>query len=154
MLFSFGCLLFYQIFSLFTFQILSRKFPIPSPCSAPQPTHSHVLARAFPCTGAYKVCKTKGHLFPMMANQAIFCYICSQRHELQGYWLVHNVDPFSSLGTFSSSSMGALCSIQQMTVSIHFCVCQALAKPHKRQLYQDSFSKILLAYAIVSVFGG
>jgi hypothetical protein len=32
------------------------------------------LALVFPCTGAYKVCKTKGPLFPMMA---IFCYICS-----------------------------------------------------------------------------
>ncbi|EDL07112.1 mCG1028376, isoform CRA_b, partial [Mus musculus] len=30
----------------------------------------------------------------------------------------------------------------------------ALAKPHRRQLYQDPFSKILLAYAIVSAFGG
>jgi hypothetical protein len=27
-----------------------------------------LLALAFPCTGAYKVCKTKGPLFPMMAN--------------------------------------------------------------------------------------
>jgi hypothetical protein len=32
------------------------------------PTHSHFLALAFPCTGAYEVCKTKGPLFPMMAN--------------------------------------------------------------------------------------
>jgi hypothetical protein len=37
-----------------------------------------------------------------------------------------------------------------MTVSIHFCICQALAKPHRRQLYQGPFSKILLAYAIMS----
>ena len=29
-------------------------------------------------------------------------------------------------------SLGALCSIQQMTVSIHFCICQAQAQPHKR----------------------
>jgi hypothetical protein len=32
------------------------------------PTHSHFLALAFPCTGAYKVCKTNGPLFPMMAD--------------------------------------------------------------------------------------
>ena len=32
------------------------------------PTHSHFLALAFPLTEAYKVCKTKGTLFPMMAN--------------------------------------------------------------------------------------
>jgi hypothetical protein len=42
---------------------------------APLPTHSHFLALAFPCTGAYKVCKTKGPLFPMMADKDIFCYI-------------------------------------------------------------------------------
>jgi hypothetical protein len=30
-----------------------------------------------PCTGTYKVCKTKGPLFPMMADYAFFCYICS-----------------------------------------------------------------------------
>jgi hypothetical protein len=68
---------FYWIFSSFTFQMLSQKFLITSPLSAPLPTYSHFLALAFPCTGAYKVCKTKGPLFPMMANCAIFCYICS-----------------------------------------------------------------------------
>jgi hypothetical protein len=49
----------------------------PTPHPASLPTHSHFLALAFPYIGAYKVCKTKGPLFPMMANQAIFCYICS-----------------------------------------------------------------------------
>ena len=48
--------------------MLSQKFPIPSPCPALQPTNSCFLALAFPCTGAYKVCKTKWPLFPMMAN--------------------------------------------------------------------------------------
>jgi hypothetical protein len=50
--------------------MLSRKFPIPSPLPspAPLPTHSHFLALVFPCTVAYKICKTKGPLFPMMAN--------------------------------------------------------------------------------------
>jgi hypothetical protein len=32
------------------------------------PTHSHFLALAFRRTEAYKVYKTKGPLFPMMAN--------------------------------------------------------------------------------------
>ena len=40
----------------------------PHPHPAPLPTHSHFLALAFPCTGAYKVCKTKGPLFPVMAD--------------------------------------------------------------------------------------
>jgi hypothetical protein len=34
----------------------------------PLPTHSHFLALAFPRTEAYKVCKTKGPLLPMMAH--------------------------------------------------------------------------------------
>ena len=48
--------------------MLSQKFPIPSPRHAPLPTHSHFLALAFPYTGAYKVCNTKGLLFPVMAG--------------------------------------------------------------------------------------
>ena len=39
--------------------MLSLKSPIPSPCPTPLPTHSHFLALEFPCTGAYKLCKTK-----------------------------------------------------------------------------------------------
>jgi hypothetical protein len=66
-----GCTLFFNflldIFS-FIFQKLFRKSPIPSPCPAPLPTHSHFLALAFPCNGAYKVCKTKEPLFPMMVD--------------------------------------------------------------------------------------
>ena len=48
--------------------MLFRKFPIPSSHPAPLPTNSHVLVLALPCTGAYKVYKTKGPLFPMMAD--------------------------------------------------------------------------------------
>jgi hypothetical protein len=40
----------------------------PDPPPTPLPTHSHFLALAFPRTEAYKVCKTKGPLFPMMAD--------------------------------------------------------------------------------------
>jgi hypothetical protein len=29
---------------------------------------THFLTLALPCTGAYKVCNTKGPLFPMMAD--------------------------------------------------------------------------------------
>jgi hypothetical protein len=34
----------------------------------PLPGDSHFLALAFPCTGAYKVCKSNGPLFPVMAD--------------------------------------------------------------------------------------
>ena len=47
--------------------ILKVPYTLP-PCPAILPTHSHFLVLAFPCTGAYKVCKTKGPLFPVMAN--------------------------------------------------------------------------------------
>jgi hypothetical protein len=50
-------------------------------------------------------------------------------------------------------SLGTLCSIQWMAVSIHFCICQALAEPLRKQLYQGPVSKLLLASAIVSGFG-
>jgi hypothetical protein len=42
------------------------KVPYTLSHPAPLPTHSHFLALVFPYTGAYKVCKTKGPLFPMM----------------------------------------------------------------------------------------
>ena len=41
-----------------------------------------------------------------------------------------------------------------MAVSIHFCICETLAEPLRRQLYQALVSKLLLASAIVSGFGG
>jgi hypothetical protein len=34
----------------------------------PLPTHSPFLALVFPCTEAYKVCKSNGPLFAVMAN--------------------------------------------------------------------------------------
>jgi hypothetical protein len=47
---------------------VSYTLPLPPPPHAPLPTHSCFLALAFPCTGAYKVYKTNGPLFPMMAD--------------------------------------------------------------------------------------
>jgi hypothetical protein len=44
------------------------KVPHTLPHHTPLPTHSHFLTLEFPCTGAYKVCKSNGPLFPVMAN--------------------------------------------------------------------------------------
>jgi hypothetical protein len=44
--------------------ILKVPYTLPDP--APLPTHPDFLVLAFPCTGAYKVCNTKGPLFPVM----------------------------------------------------------------------------------------
>jgi hypothetical protein len=49
--------------------------------------------------------------------------------------------------------LGTLCLVQWMAVSLHFCICQALAEPLKRQLYQPPVSKHLLASIIVCGFG-
>jgi hypothetical protein len=81
--------------------------------------------------------------------------------ELWEYWLGHIVVPPMGLQTHSApwalslvSSLETLCYVQWMTVSIHFCICQSLAEPFRRQLYQGPVSKLLLASAIVSGFGG
>jgi hypothetical protein len=47
------------------FQCYTKSPPYPP---TPLPTHSPFLALAFPCTGAYKVCKSNGPLFAVMAN--------------------------------------------------------------------------------------
>jgi hypothetical protein len=44
------------------------KSPPHAPLPTYPPTHSHFLALTFPCTEAYKVCKTNGPLFPLMAD--------------------------------------------------------------------------------------
>ena len=89
--------------------MLSPKSPIPSPCPAPQPTHSCFLALAFPCTGAYDLHKTKGlsslngrlghpllhmQLETQLWGILVTSFCCSSYRV---------ADPFSSLGTFSSS---------------------------------------------------
>jgi hypothetical protein len=50
--------------------------------------------------------------------------------------------------------LGTPCSVQRMAVSIHFCICQALAETFRRQLYRAPISKHLLASIIVFGFGG
>ena len=94
--------------------MLSPKSPIPSPCPAPLPTHFHFLALAFPCTGAFKVCKTKGQGASLPNDGQLGHLLLHMQVETRalggGYWLIHIVvppaDPFSSLSTFSSSSIG------------------------------------------------
>jgi hypothetical protein len=63
--------LFFFIFFFITyfpqlhFQCYPKSPPYPSP-PTPLTTHSHFLALAFPCTGAYKVWVSNGPLFPVM----------------------------------------------------------------------------------------
>jgi hypothetical protein len=59
-------------------------------------------------------------------------------------------NPFSSFGFSLVLPLGTLCSIHCLAVSFHLCICQALAEPLRRQLYQAPVSKHLLASSIVS----
>jgi hypothetical protein len=68
--------------------------------------------------------------------------------ELWGYWLIHITVSPMGLQNLSvpwvlslAPSLGTLCSVQWITVSIHFCICQALAEPLRRQLYQAPVSR-------------
>jgi hypothetical protein len=58
---SFFLIFFITYFPQLHFQCYPKSPPYP-------PSHSHFLALAFPCTGAYKVCKSNGPLFPVMAD--------------------------------------------------------------------------------------
>jgi hypothetical protein len=65
-----------------------------------------------------------------------------------------------SLQTPSASSilsltppLGFPCSVHCLAASIHFCVCQALAQPPRRQPYQAPVNMHFLASAVVSGFG-
>jgi hypothetical protein len=112
---SFFFLLFIRYFLHLNFQCYAKssRYPSPTPPPTPLPTHSHFLALVFPCTEAYKVCKTKGGSLPndgqlgrllihmqletLAPGVLVSSYCCS----------IHRVaNPFSSLGTFSSSFIG------------------------------------------------
>jgi hypothetical protein len=77
-----------------------------------------------------------------------------------GVWLVDIIVLPIGLQTPSVPSvlsltppLGTPCSVQWLAARIRLCICQALAEPPKRQLYQAPVSKYFLASAIVSVFG-
>jgi hypothetical protein len=61
--------------------------------------------------------------------------------------------PSASLFLSLTPPLGTPCLVQRLAESIHPCICQALAEPLRRQLYQASVSKHLLASTIVSGFG-
>jgi hypothetical protein len=108
-------LIFYGVFISFTFLMLSQKSPTRYPTHSP--THPlPLLGMEFPCTEAYKKLHDQwaslstdgrlGHLFIHMQLETrapegvlVSSYCCSTYRV---------AFPFSSLGTFSSSSIGGL----------------------------------------------
>ena len=93
--------------------MLSQKYPIPFPPNL-LPTHSYILALAFSCTEAYKVCTTMGLSFHWWLTRPFSDSYAARDTSSRGV-LVSSyccstyrvADPFSSLGTFSSSSIGS-----------------------------------------------
>ena len=81
------------------------------------------------------------------------------RNLIWGVWLVDIVVLPMGLQSRSTPSvlslnplLGIPCSVQWMAVSIHLCICKALAGHLKRQPYQAPFSMHFLASTIVSGF--
>jgi hypothetical protein len=48
--------------------------------------------------------------------------------------IIWGCKPLQLFLPFSNSSIGTQCSVQWLAVSIHFCICQALADPPRRQI--------------------
>ena len=99
------------------------------------------------------------HLEPRVPPCVLFGWWFSP-WELWGHWLVHIVLPPMGLQTLSAPLVlslappfETLCLVQWLPVSINFCICQALAEPLRRQVYQAPVSQHLLASIIVSGFG-
>jgi hypothetical protein len=49
--------------------------------------------------------------------------------------------------------LGTACSVKWLTVNICLCICQALAEPLRRQLYEVPVSKHFLTFKIVPEYG-
>ena len=148
--------------SLFLVSPPKKKSPIPphSPCSPTHPTHSWswhspILGyRGFTGPRASPLIDERlGHpllhmwLEPWISPCVLFGW-CFSPWELWVYWLVHIVVPPMGLQTPSAlwvlslpTSLGTLCSIQWLAVSIHLCIHQVLAEPLRKQPYQAPISK-------------
>ena len=81
---------------------------------------------------------------PTMCFLWLVIYSLEALGVLLGYW---------SWVLSLAPSLGTLCSVQWIAVSIHYCIWQTLVETLRRQLYQAPVSKLLLASAIVSEFG-
>jgi hypothetical protein len=142
----------------------------------PLPTHPFPLP--YPSISLHRAIepsKDQWPLLPLMPYKAILCYICGWNHgSLHVYSFCWWSSPWELLGglvgsyccysygaanTFSSFSpsliplLETLCSFQWLAVIIHLCICQILAEPLRRQLYQAPVSKHFLASTMVSGFG-
>jgi hypothetical protein len=77
-----------------------------------------------------------------------------------GVWLVDTVvllmgfqTPSAPLVLSLTPPLGSPCSVQSLVLGINICICQALAEPLRKELYQAPVSKHFLVSAIVTRFG-
>jgi hypothetical protein len=144
---------------LFPFPVFSLRILYPTRPLSPQgcsPTHP--LLPHYPSILLHwgiKPSQDQGPPLRLMPDKAILCYICSWIHgSLHVYSLVGSLVPGSSgWGYFwlidivvlpmrwQTPPLGSPWSIQWLSVSICLCICQALAEPLRRQLYQAPVSK-------------
>jgi hypothetical protein len=80
--------------------------------------------------------------------------------ELWEVWLVDIVvipmglqTPSPPTVLYLTPPLGTLCSVEWFAASILLFICQGLAEPLRRKLYQAPFSTHFLAFTIVSGFG-
>ena len=134
------------------------------------PTNNFLPALAFPYTGTSSLHRNKDLSWswcqaelscttypagPMSPSMSIFGWWFSP-WELWGFWMVDIVILPMVLQTPSAPSvlnltppLGSLNLVQWLAVIIHLCICQALAEPFRKQLYQAPVSKHFLAFAII-----
>ena len=171
-------ILFIYISNVISFPSFHSSKPLshpPSPCYEGAQTPAHPLLP--PCPGillhwGMESSQNQGPLLPLLSNKAIFCYICGwSPGTLHVYSLINGLVPGSpgglvgwyccssyGLQTLSAPSFLSLTCLlgTRPTVGCKhppLWICQTLAEPLRRQLYQAPVSKHFLAYAIVSGFG-
>jgi hypothetical protein len=134
--------------------MLSSKSPIPSPDLLPNPPtpnswpwHSPVLGhiffarpRDFPSNDGHLGHLLYMHIEARALGVLVSSYCCSSYRV---------ADPFGSLGTFSSSSIGCpvFHSLEDCEHPLLYIKSTVRASPHRRQLYQAPDKRLLLASA-------
>ena len=92
--------------------MLSQKSPVPSPCPAPHPNTPASRPRQFTILGKINLIRPRasppndgrvGQLLLNMQLKTWGLWVLVSSYSCSYYWVA---DPFSSLGTFSSSSIG------------------------------------------------
>ena len=134
------------------------------------PIHFHLPDLAFPYSGTSTLPRTKGlssHWCPTRPSSGTYVarvigpFMCTLWLVFEslgdlGVWLVDIVLPIGHKPLQFlplTLPLGTPCSGQWLNASISLCICPALAKSLRRQLYQAPVSKHFLASTIVSTFG-